>query len=85
MQISSYFNNTQNTQINSPLQEINQNLNLDERQVLRKALMQVPSSDVNKILEKIKQIPVDENYLKNIIQTIENEKQFKKDGFEIYA
>jgi GTP-binding protein EngB required for normal cell division len=85
MQITSYLNNTQNLQINSPLQDINQNLNIDERQILRKALMQVPSRDVNKVLEKIKQIPVDENYLKNIIQTIENEKSVQKEGFEIYA
>ena len=85
MQITSYFNNTQNTQINSPLQDITQNLSLDEKQVLRKLIMRIPSKDLPKILQKIKQIPVDENYLKNIIQTIENEKQFKKEGFEIYA
>jgi len=83
MQITSY-STTQNNQI-SPLQNITDNLTLDEKQVLRKALMQIPSKDVPKVLEKIKQIPVDENYLKNIIQTIQNEKQLKKDGFEIYA
>jgi len=84
MQISS-FNSTnfQNNQFT--LQDINQNLTLNEKQALRKALMQIPSKDLPKVLQKIKQIPINENYLKNVIQTIENEKQYKKEGFEIYA
>jgi vacuolar-type H+-ATPase subunit E/Vma4 len=86
MQISSYSSINANQQSNSPLNDINQNLNLDERQVLRKALMQIPSKDVNKVLEKIKKIPVDENYLKNILQTIkQQDTETKKEGFEIYA
>ena len=67
------------------LNDINQNLQLNERQILRKALMQIPSKDLSKILQKIKQIPVDENYLKNIINIIEQEKTLPKKGFEIYA
>jgi membrane-bound ClpP family serine protease len=84
MQISS-FNSTnfQNNQFT--LQDINQNLTLNEKQALRKALMQIPSKDLPKVLQKIKQIPINGNYLKNVIQTIENEKQYKKEGFEIYA
>jgi len=84
MQISS-FNSTnfQNNQFT--LQDINQNLTLNEKQALGKALMQIPSKDLPKVLQKIKQIPINENYLKNVIQTIENEKQYKKEGFEIYA
>jgi membrane-bound ClpP family serine protease len=84
MQISSYNStNFQNNQFT--LQDINQNLTLNEKQALRKALMQIPSKDLPKVLQKIKQIPINENYLKNVIQTIENEKQYKKEGFEIYA
>jgi len=67
------------------LANINQNLQQNEKQILRKALMQIPSKELPKILQKIKQIPVDEHYLKNIINMIEQEKRFHKEGFEIYA
>jgi len=84
MQINSYSNSKQFLHTNSPFQEINNNLTLNEKQILRKELMQIPSKDLPKILQKIKQIPVDEQYLKNIINLIKQENS-KKEGFEIYA
>ncbi|ACM92158.1 conserved hypothetical protein [Nautilia profundicola AmH] len=83
MQISHI--NSFNFNNNFSLQDINQNLKLDEKQALRKALMQVPSKDLPKVLEKIKKIPVDENYINNILKTLQQEKEYKKEGFEIYA
>ncbi len=84
MQINSYSNYTQHLQKNSPFQQINDHLTINEKQILRKELMQIPSKDLPKILQKIKQIPVDEQYLKNIINLIKQENT-KKEGFEIYA
>jgi len=84
MQINSYSNSKQFLHTNSPFQEITNNLTLNEKQILRKELMQIPSKDLPKILQKIKQIPVDEQYLKNIINLIKQENS-KKEGFEIYA
>ncbi|GAB6074110.1 hypothetical protein [Nautilia lithotrophica] len=81
-----HFLNSHNVNSNTfNLTDINQNLQLNERQILRKALMQIPSKDLPKVLQKIKQIPVDEYYLKNIINLIEQEKTLHKEGFEIYA
>ncbi len=87
MQISSHYETSfqKNSFTTSILQDINQNLTLNERRMLRETLMQIPSKDLPKVMQKIQHIPVDENYLKNILQTIENEKQYKKEGFEIYA
>jgi len=81
-----HFFNSHNINSNTfNLTDINQNLQLNEKQILRKALMQIPSKDLPKVLQKIKQIPIDENYLKNIINLIEQEKNSYKEGFEIYA
>jgi len=82
MQITSY--NSLSQHIN-PFNDITQNMTLEEKQLIRKALLQLPSNEVPKVLQKIKKIPVDENYLKQIIQTIEKEIKIKKEGFEIYA
>jgi vacuolar-type H+-ATPase subunit E/Vma4 len=84
MQVTSQLHSFKTLQ-NDSLQDINQNLNLRDRQILRKALMQIPSKDLPKVLKEIKKIPVDENYLKNILQTINQKEINKKEGFEIYA
>jgi len=76
-----------NIRQNSDLQNIYQNLTkIDDKKALRKALSQLSSKDIPKFMEKIKKIPVDENYLKNIMQTLKTDvNSSNKKGFEIYA
>jgi hypothetical protein len=84
LQVTNYHINTHQ---NTDLQNIYQNLtNIDDKKALRKAISQLPSKDIPKFMEKIKKIPADENYLKNIMQTLKTDtNSSNKKGFEIYA
>ena len=82
MQVSLVSNS--NTALTSNnLQDIMQNLNYEDKRVLREALSSVDSKDLPKVIRAISKIPPDTNYLKNLLNTID---EFKpQSGFSIYA
>ena len=81
MQISSVSNSQ--FQSSNSIQDIMQNLNYQDKRVVREALSMVDSKDLPKVIKAISQIPPDTDYLKKILNTID---QFTpQKGFSIYA
>lgn len=92
MQVNTHYQSTSNFSKSSALEEVNKNLTFNEKKSLRELLAQVPDKDLSKVLNKIKEVPVDENYFQNILQKIEEAKQnsgnlnqSNANGFMIYA
>jgi len=65
-----------------------ENLNYDEKKTVKEALMKVPDKELPELIKKLNKIPLDEHYVKKIvneiINTSDNSENSRK-GFELYA
>ncbi len=85
MQISSINQiNTSHTS-KGPLQNILENLSPEDKRIFKEALLKVPNKELPKILQALNKIPPDENYIKNLLTTINEKTQNNPKGFMIYA
>jgi len=84
MQISSINNNFTSTNSTSNLQDIMNNLDFSDKRILREALLTLDSKDLPKALKAMSKIPPDTDYLKNLLNVVEEFKK-EKGGFSIYA
>jgi hypothetical protein len=88
MQVSNNIQTSNNSTL-SPLQNIMSNLKYDDKQVIKEALLKVPSQDLPKILNKLNKVPIDENYVNNLINEINKnstqQTQIQTEGLNIYA
>ena len=76
----------QNTSTANSFQNIMNNLNYEHKKTLKQALMQIPGKELPKILKELNKIPVDEHYIKNLINFINtNMQKNNNEGFLIYA
>jgi hypothetical protein len=72
----------------NPLQNIMNNLNYQDKKIVKEALSQVPEKELPKVLKELNKIPVDKNYIKSLINAVNRHlsKTPQTDkGFMLYA
>ncbi len=84
MQIQSISYNSHTAPNNSTLSDILNNLSPQDKAVFKKALLSVPSKELPKVIRALSQIPPNENYIKELLNKIDEFIPQKK-GFSIYA
>ncbi|NPA11840.1 MAG: hypothetical protein GXO62_06325 [Epsilonproteobacteria bacterium] len=87
MQVSQITTNQPIQQSSQNLQDVMQNLNYNDKQLLREALSSVDAKDLPKVIKELTKIPPDTEYLKNLLNTIDLHKSQsnQSEGLNLYA